>query len=327
MSVTINRSAKVTVNRGGNVRIISEYPPINALNLTFNISNNTQNWFIQGSTTFSMTVDWGDGNADTYTGATNYNPTHIYLINGNYNATITFADPTVITYLDISTGYGDNRLTSIGSNIGVLTSLTSLILGGNLLTSFSSTLPSTLQILDLSNNLLTSFDTTQLPNSLTDLYLNDNDLTAFAPAASLPPSLVNLYLNNNAITSFNPSLALPIYLNTLNLSNNLITTFATTQTLPSTLETLNVSYNALTSFTPSGYFPTAMRYIYLNNNSMSSANISTTLQFISSSASWSPPSPNSIDIFNQVVGSCISSSNTYYVGLTNAGWTVTADIC
>jgi Leucine-rich repeat (LRR) protein len=327
MSVTINRSAKVTVNRGGKVRIISEYPPANNLNLSFNVLNTSQNWFVQGSTTFSMTVDWGDGNIDTYTGANNYNPTHIYLINGDYNAIITFADPTVITYIDISTGYGDNRLTSIGSNIGILTSLTSLILGGNLLTSFSSTLPSTLQILDLSNNLLTSFDTTQLPNSLTDLYLNDNDLTAFAPAASLPPSLVNLYLNNNAITSFNPSLALPIYLNTLNLSNNLITTFATTQTLPSTLETLNVSYNALTSFTPSGYFPTAMKYIYLNNNSMSSANISTTLQFISSSASWSPPSPNSIDIFNQVVGSCISSSNTYYVGLTNAGWTVTADIC
>lgn len=327
MSVTISRSAKVIVNRGGNVRIISEYPPINDINLTFNASNNTQTWFIQGSTTFSMTVAWGDGTSDTYTGANNYTPTHIYLLNGDYNATITFTDPTVITYLDISTGYGNNRLKSIGSNLGILTSLVSLILGGNLLTSFSSTLPSTLQLLDLSNNSITSFDTTQLPNSLTDLYLNNNALTSFVPGAALPTALTNLYLNNNAITSFDPSLALPLYLNTLNLSNNLLTTFATTQTLPSTLETLNVSYNLLTSFAPSGYFPTMLRYMYLNNNNMSSANISTTLQFISSSASWSPPTPNSIDIFNQVVGACINSSNTYYVGLTNGGWTVTADIC
>jgi Leucine-rich repeat (LRR) protein len=327
MSVTINRSAKVTVNRGGNIRIISEYPPINNLNLTFSVLNNLSNWFVQGSTTFSMTVDWGDGTIDTYSGANNYNPTHTYLINQNYAATITFGDPTVITYLDISTGYGNNRLTSIGGNLGVLSSLVSLMLGGNLLTSFNSTLPSTLQTLDLSNNLLTSFNTAQLPNNLTDLYLNNNALTAFAPAAALPTSLTNLYLNNNAITSFNPSLALPLYLNTLNLSNNSITTFATTQTLPSTLETLNVSYNTLTSFAPSGFFPTAMRYLYLNNNNMSSANISTTLQFMSSSASWSPPTPNSIDIYNQTVGACISGSNTYYVGLTNTGWTVTADIC
>jgi Leucine-rich repeat (LRR) protein len=326
MSVTINRSAKVTVNRGGNVRIISEYPPINALNLTFNISNNTQNWFIQGSTTFSMTVDWGDGSFDTYTGADNYNPTHIYPVNINYNATVTFADPTVITYLDISTGYGNNRLSNIGGNIGVLSSLVSLMLGGNLLTSFNSTLPSTLQTLDLSNNLLTSFNTAQLPNSLTDLYLNNNALTAFAPAAALPTSLTSLYLNNNAITSFNPSTALPSSLNTLNLSNNSITTFATTQTLPSTLTTLNISYNTLTTFTPSGVFPTAIGYLYLNNNNMSSANISTILQFVSNSVGTAP-SPNNIDIFNQAVGACIAGSNIYYVGLTNAGWTVTADIC
>jgi restriction endonuclease S subunit len=148
--------------------------------MTFNSNGNTQSWFVQGSSNFTMTVNWSDGSINNYTGADNYQPTHTYSTQGDYIATITLSNSSLITYLDVSTSYGDNRLKNI-TGLEFLTSLNTLILGGNL---------------------LTSFDPSPLVDSVSTLDLSYNDLTTFAPTLPLPYGLVNLYLNDNSITNF-----------------------------------------------------------------------------------------------------------------------------
>jgi Leucine-rich repeat (LRR) protein len=339
MSIIIGREAKVTLNRDLKLSIVSEYAslinpiPGPSLTLVFNSTGtNFQNWFVQGSSTFNMTVYWGDGSINNYTSANNYQPSHVYRTAGNYTAFVTFSDPTAITYLDISTGYGNNRLQSIAGLDILSSSLSSLMLGGNQLYTFTSasglTSQSILSTLDLSYNGLSSFDTT-LPDSLTDLYLNNNSLGNFNPPTALPIGLNNLYLNNNLLNYFNPAYPLPYYLTTLNLSNNQLPNFIPTYPLPSGLETLDLSYNYITTFQPTGSFPNGNSYLYLNNNNMSSTNISNALIYLSGSVTnW--VAPNNMVLFNQAVGACVTNPSTAYSAaqyLTSVGWTVDIDVC
>jgi Leucine-rich repeat (LRR) protein len=302
------------------------------MSMTFNSTGNTQNWFIQGSGIFTMTINWGDGQLQGYTGSDNYTPTHTYSGNGNYISNITFSDPTLITYLDISTGYGDNRLKDI-TGLEFLTNLNSLMLGGNLITNFNSKLSglsSSVQTLDLSYNQLSAFTPTVLPQGLTNLYLNNNLLTGFTPTISFPLNMTNLYLNNNLLTIYNPSSPIPS-IQTLNLSYNSIVNFSPNQPLPSSLNTLNLSYNPLTTFNPwlSGNpFPNSVEYLYLDDNSLSSNSIGTILINLSATTYWT--NPNTITLFNQTGGGCLvnpSSGYTAYQSLTTSGWTIDVDIC
>jgi len=335
MSITIGRSATVTFNRC-NLTIVSEYsmsaPPVEEtpVGLVFNSTNNNQNWFVQGSSTFNMTVDWGDGDTQTFTSANNYNPTHTYSTPGDHAVNIIFNDPTLVTYLDISTGYGDNRLKGM-TGLDILSSLESLILTGNIITNFDngiSSLSSSVQTVDLSYNSLTSFAPTSLPQGLTNLYLNNNSLTSFTPSIVFPQNLINLYLNNNSITNFNPSHPIP-NVQTLNLSYNSLASFSPYQPLPTSLQTLDLSYNSLTSFAPTGSFPNNTSYLYLNNNNMSSTDVGNALIYLSgSSTNWT--APNNIVLFNQAVGACVTNPSTAYSAsqyLVSQGWTVDYDLC
>jgi hypothetical protein len=342
MSITIGRQATVTLNRGMRMTIVSEYSTLinpiggSPVSLVFNYNGtNSQNWFVQGSSNFNMTVRWGDGTTQNFIGSDNYNPTYTYGTPGNYTTLVTFSDPSVITYLDISTGYGNNRLQSITGLDILSSSLSSLMLGGNQLTSFNSGSGLTSQsilltTLDLSYNSLFTFNTT-LPDSLTDLYLNNNSLGNFnpTPSAPLPMGLTNLYLNSNLLNNFNPAYPLPNTLQTLNLSNNQLPNFIPTHPLPSGLTTLDLSYNYITTFQPTGSHPNGNSYLYLNNNNMSSTNISNALIYLSGSVTnW--VSPNNMVFWNQTVGGCVTNPSTAYSSaqyLVSQGWTVDYDLC
>ena len=304
-------------------------PNTQTVKLVFTPTGNTQNWFVQGSSNFTMNVNWGDGRTSAYTGTDNYQPTHKYTASTTYTATTTFSDNSLINYLDISTSYGNNRLTKIvGADI--LTSLYSLNLAGNQITSLNSVvgLPDSLQSLDLSYNQISSFiPTSSLPMGLTDLYLNNNKITGFTSTTPYPTNLQNLYLNNNLLTSFNP--AFPFNsLFTLNLSYNQLTTFTPTMPLPTGLNTLDLSYNSIATFNPTIPFPNTVNGLYLNNNLLITSAIDNVLIYLSGITSWT--SAGNITLFNQP--GCFYNHNdgfgySSYLSLTGQGWTIDVDNC
>jgi Leucine-rich repeat (LRR) protein len=297
--------------------------------MVFVPTGNTQNWFIQGSSNFTMSVNWGDGRTSAYTGSDSYQPTHPYSANTTYTATTTINDGSIINYLDISSSYGNNRLRDI-TGLENLTSLYSLMLGGNIITNFDSrisTLPSSVQTLDLSYNSITGFTPTNVPQGLTNLYLNNNLLTGFTPTIVFSQNFTNLYLNNNLITNYNPSQLIPT-IQTINLSNNLITNFSPYQPLPSALQTLNLSYNSIATFSPTLPFPNTMGDLYLNDNLLITSAIDNVLNYLSGITQWD--SPNIITLFNNS-GCFYNNVGGYgyssYLSLTGQGWTIEVDNC
>jgi Leucine-rich repeat (LRR) protein len=211
-----------------------------------------------------------------------------------------------------------------------LTSLYSLMLGGNIITNFDdriSTLPSSVQTLDLSYNSITAFTPTNLPQGLTDLYLNNNLLTGFTPTITFPLNITNIYLNNNLITNFNPSI--PIEgLQTLNLSYNSITDFTPSQPLSNGLQTLDLSYNSISSFNPPLPFSNSMNGLYLNDNLLITSAIDNVLIYLSGITNWD--SPGTITLFNQT-GCFYNNVDGYgyssYLSLIGQGWTIDVEDC
>ena len=158
--------------------------------------------------------------------------------------------------------------------------ITRLNLSNNGFTSISTgELPSSLQNLYLSNNQLTQFDPTTiaLPSSLQVLVLNYNQLTQFDPSQALPSSLQELGLSNNQLTQFNPSIALPSSLQSLDLKVNQLTQFDPTIALPSSLQVLVLNYNQLTQFDPSQALPSSLQELGLSNNQLTQFNPSIAL--------------------------------------------------
>ena len=302
------------------------------LKMIFNSTGNSLNFFVQGSSNFTMTVEWGDGNKNDYASSSSYQPTHSYASNGNYTASTAFNSPELINNLDISSNYGNNRLRDI-LGLEALSGLTYLNLAGNIITNFNtriSELPSSIQTLDLSYNSITAFTPTSLPQGLNDLYLNNNLLTGFTPTIVFPQDFNNLYLNDNLITTYNPSFPIPS-IQTLNLSYNLISNFTLYQPLPSDLQVLDISYNSISTFNPwlSGNpFPNSVSSIYLNNNSLNNTNINNILINLSATTNWT--NPDTITLFNQTGGGCLSSTTlgySAYTSLVSSGWTIDVAIC
>jgi len=292
--------------------------------LTFVNTGNTQSWFVQGVSAFTMSVNWGDGQTTSYNSSDNYQPTHIYNSAGTYTTSLTFSSPTVITNLDISSGYGNNRLRNI-LGLDSLTNLTSLSLGGNILTGFTTSgISSVLTTLDLSYNNLTSFSS-DLPNSTTDLYLNNNSITSVTLTPTVSSSIVNLYLNNNSLTGFTAIYPL-LNVKTLNLSNNLITSLNFAYPLPISIETLDLSNNLLTSFGPQTPFPNSISNILLNGNNIPTTGITNIFTYFSAVTNW--VSPNYLSLINQISGGCLATTaNTTYQAMMTSGWTIDVNVC
>jgi len=298
------------------------------LTMKFNSTGNTNNWFIEGSTVFDMIVDWGDTQVEGYVASDMYNPIHTYSASGEYTCVVIFTDPTIIVSLDVSIGYGDNRLVDI-IGLEYLTTLSYLNLSGNLLTSFDpNPLVDSVSTLDLSYNDLTTFTSTEpLPYGLANLYLNDNSITTFTPVEPLPINLQNIFLNNNLLTNFNPSYPMINVVN-LVLNNNLIENFSPSQPLPISLEVLNLSNNLITNFLPATPFAISVSELYLNDNSLSSSGINDVLVYLSGVTGWL--SPNNITLFNQTGGGCLNNPGVgynAYISLTGLGWTIDVDMC
>lgn len=126
-----------------------------------------------------------------------------------------------------------------------------------------------LQELYLFDNQLTAFDceTDSFP-SLQELYLNNNQLTSFEYEAGSFPSLQRLSLAGNRLTAFNCKTGSFPSLQQLNLFDNQLTTFdCETGSFPH-LKGLRLAGNRLTAFDyKTGSFP-SLQGLYLNNNQL-----------------------------------------------------------
>ncbi len=275
----------------GQIDVFGDDVPM--LEMTFNNNGTSSHKFdINGNAIFGITVDWGDGTAETFSGATNYRPTHTYSSNGNFLCKVSSTDYSAITVLRTLVSGVNNRMVDI-NNINLLTNLITLDLGVGRLTSFNKVLPSTLQSLSLSNNLLTSFDYSILPDSVTFLNLNTNSISgsfnpifsptsglvtllvatnsmsgAFDPSTALPSTLQVLNISSNTgINAFNPSIALPNSLLSLNMNGCRINTFnPTSHPLPSNLQSLQISGCNLSTFNPSLALPASLTSLNVGGN-------------------------------------------------------------
>lgn len=135
-------------------------------------AGNVMNFNIYLNNSTTCTVDWGDGNIDTYVG-TSINPTHTYLSDGIFIIKVTFDDFNEVNELNIF----QMPVTQV-SGCEFLTSL---------------------EYLYIEECILTNFDTISAPLSptLLELYLDDNWLTSFTPSYLLPDTLEYLALNDN----------------------------------------------------------------------------------------------------------------------------------
>lgn len=127
-------------------------------------------FYLNNSTT--CTIEWGDGNTDTYSG-TYINPTHTYLSDGTFIIKVTFDNFDEVNEINIY-------------QMPVLQ-----VTGLEYLTSC--------EYIYIEECILTNFDTVSGPLSplLLELYLDDNWLESFTPSYLLPDSLEYLELYDN----------------------------------------------------------------------------------------------------------------------------------
>jgi hypothetical protein len=218
------------------------YYPLYSLNVKY---------IFGGSSNFTIFADWGDGTSDTYSGNTQYQPSHTYANQGIYTITFTFPNPELVTTFTNKTFLSDNNYAvtsissfSIFSNLSIIEiydsfsfSLTSPInlFYNNKLTSIlvkSSdiiiTLPitNTIEIIQIEDNLMTSIDLSPYPN------LSNIEL--------ILPNVTSINLLNNPLLIF-----VTVY------SSGITTLDLTNQT---SLQIANISYNSfLSSITMPSY--------------------------------------------------------------------------
>lgn len=243
---------------------------------------------INASTSVTCTVEWGDGNSDTYTG-TIINATHTYLSDGLFIIKVIFDDFTNVTEFNIfqrpvtavsgleyltSLVYlyiEDCILTNFDTISGPLSSsLLELYLDDNWLESFTPSylLPDTLEYFDISNNyyLKTLSLLEPLPSNLLEFDISDcggnypssyygygvpgEDGGITSPFNyTIPNSVQYMYLDGNKISQFNPTFdIINSQLITLSIQDNSLTSFNVN--LPDSLNNLNIYTNPLTSFDP-----------------------------------------------------------------------------
>lgn len=243
---------------------------------------------ISASTSVTCTIEWGDGNTNTYTG-TNLNPQHTYLSDGIFIIKIIFDDFSKVTEFNIfempvTTVSGLEYLTSlvylyiescILTNFDTITAplsnvLKELYLDDNWFVSFAPTyqLPDTLEYLDVSDNYyMTTFSLIEpLPSNLIELDIrdcggnypngyygyglsNENGGITSPFTYAIPNSLQDLRVRSNKISQFAPTFdIINSELDFLDASDNYLTSFDVN--LPNNLQTLYVYTNPLTSFNP-----------------------------------------------------------------------------
>lgn len=144
----------------------------------------------------TVTVDWGDGNTNTYTG-TNMNPSHTYSAPGLYT---------------ISVGHSVNPSQIQVTSNASIQSISTLIL------------ETTLQVLNAVGNQFTALPT--IPNNVTNIDFSFNQLTSLPVA--LPTLLSFLRVDFNQLTSLP---VIPTLVNNILANNNQLTVAAVSNSL------------------------------------------------------------------------------------------------
>jgi len=96
------------------------------------------------------------------------------------------------------------------------------------------------------NKNITEVNIMSVPGALR-LFLNVNLLTNFNPIKPLPDTLTDLWIRDNQLSSFNLDFNLPPNLAIINLINNLFTSFDSNIVLPSTMTNLFLNLNQITT--------------------------------------------------------------------------------
>jgi hypothetical protein len=143
----------------------------------------------------SVTIYWGDGTSDAYTGAAT--PSHTYT-DGLDSHQIRFAGAlNQITKLYCYS----NSITALGAGFAQMTALTELKPYNNQITNVSPLSGLTgLTILDLYNNQITNVSPLSGLTGLTYLRLNNNQITTFGTTLTALLSLGILHLQNNGLS-------------------------------------------------------------------------------------------------------------------------------
>lgn len=275
-------------------------------------------WLFEGSAVFRMSIDWGDGTRDEYSGASTYTPGHTYADPGLYEANIVFSDFALVTRVRLNNGINNSRITGV-INAELLTSLTTLDLSRNLFASFDPTvaLPGTLRILNLKKNSLTVFDpVVSLPGALEQLDLSYNALADFTPGnAALPDSIEIIDLSYNSLTAFfSAAISMPGNLLTLRLQSNLIVAFAPQMAFPTGIEEIDVSFNAVASISITSHWPLSLSMLRFNNNALSVSEINALLINLAG------------DLASGTSGSLIMNAQSPPAAPTGAGATAKSDL-
>lgn len=177
-------------------------------------------FFINMSTNIDVHVNWGDGNTDDYSGANNYNPTHVYADNAirTIRVTIATVDQDKVTNLI----FGENAevqsisdldmLTNLGGintnfadtpqpleSIGALpASLTSLVSKKGQLASLPVLNTTALATIDVSGNSTLAGAVPAFPATVTSATFDDCPITSFA---HINAGIVTISAKNTALTS------------------------------------------------------------------------------------------------------------------------------
>jgi uncharacterized protein YijF (DUF1287 family) len=240
----------------------------------------------------SVTVDWGDGSKNTYTGEAAR--THDYAAAGTY--TVRFVDYKNLTKLftDDSKVSGDISgwvlwsgltylslySTSVEGDISSWTlpaSLTHLYL---YVTSVegdisSWTLPASLQYLYLNNTSVEGdISSWTLPASLANLSLYSTSVSGDVSSWTLPASLANLLLNNTSVEGDISSWTLPASLVRLYLHYTSVEGDISGWTLPALLETF-LHHTSVEGDISGWTLPASLTHLYLNNTSLEGAPVMT----------------------------------------------------
>jgi hypothetical protein len=244
----------------------------------------------------SVTVDWGDGNTNTYTGEAAR--AHDYAAAGTY--TVRFVDYKNLTKLFTD----DSKVSGDISGWVLWSGLTYLYLYSTSVEGDISgwTLPASLVTLNLSNTSVEGdISGWSLPASLVRLYLNDTsvegDISGWTLPASLvylrlystsvegdisgwtlPASLVTLNLNDTSVEGDISGWSLPALLQYSNLYSTSVEGDISGWTLPASLVTLRLYSTSLEGDISSWTLPASLQYLYLYSTSLEGAPVMTSAE-------------------------------------------------
>ena len=166
-----------------------------------------------------------------------------------------------------------NHLTTVPSQIGNLTALTLLDLGGNKLTALPPEIGNltALTLLDLGGNKLTALPP-EIGNltGLTELRLPDNELSSLPPEIGNLTALIALSLHNNELSSLPAGIGNLTALTSLSLRSNELTNLPSEISNLTALTSLDLVNNELARLPPEIGNLTALTSLDLVNNELTS---------------------------------------------------------